>query len=394
MEKVLLTAGANRGGERLGRLLREAGFFVLREPVAEQALAQLTARPALWLLDAGVATAMPADFLPAAEARCREQEVFCLLYSDGRPSSVQMKALAPWAAPLSLDPGDDGEPLARIRDQLSIRRLAYERNQAQSQLLETQQQYRANLESAAQIQKSLLPRSFPEVPELRFAARFIPCAKAGGDLYNVLQLSEDTVMAYLFDVSGHGISAAMITVSVYQSLSLHTGQIIKQRSAHPPYYRIPSPDEVFTSLDREFPFERFEQFFTISYLLFNTRSGILQYSSAGHPPPLLVRADGSVETLTAGGGLIGVEQSSRGSDEGKVQLNAGDRIFLYSDGITEHMNGDGEMFGMEKLTRRLFEQRRRPLENCCGKVVESLFDFSHTVAPRDDVTLLGIEYLG
>lgn len=392
MEKCLLSARNDRGGVRLAQLLKGAGYQVQQENEPQRAMARLAEKPALWLIDAQLATTQGQEFLAAAEAQCRQAEVFCLLFSGGSPRASEMKAVAPWAAVLTLAPDSDDEVLARVRDQLSIRRLAYERDLAQARLLEKQREFRDSLGSAAQIQKTLLPRIFPELEHWGFAASFIPCETAGGDLYNVLQLSEDTVMAYLLDVSGHGVSSAMVTVSVYQSLSLQTGQIVKQRSPEPPYYRIPQPTEVLSCLDAEFPFERFDKFFTICYLLLDTRSGLVRYGSAGHPPPLLIGADGNNTELRAGGGIIGLNLGLR--EEGQVQMRNGDRLFLYSDGITEHMNGVGEFYGGEKLARRLQEQRRRPLATCCQKVVESLYDFSRKVSPRDDITLLGIEYRG
>lgn len=393
MEKCLLSAGPNGAGARLARLLKEAGYLVQQENDPALALQRLIERPALWLCDARLALAAGAAFFAEAERCCRQSEVFGLLFCTEAAQLRAVKGVAPWAAVVMLLPGGDDEVLARVHDQLSIRRLAYERNLAQARLLEKQREYQASLESAAQIQRTLLPRELPRLGRWEFAADFIPCQTAGGDLYNVLQLSEETVMAYLLDVSGHGVSAAMVTVSVYQSLSLQTGQIVKQRSPDPPYYRIPAPAEVLACLDREFPFERFEKFFTICYLLLDTRTGLVRYASAGHPPPLLVRADGSCSELQAGGGIIGLDLGPR-DDDGAVRLQRGDRLFLYSDGVVEHMNQAGEQYGGEKLARRLQEQRRRPLDACCRKVVEALYDFSRKQPPRDDITLLGMEYRG
>ena len=392
MEKLLLTPGTY-DRKILEDLLKPAGFLLRTGESVETGLAQLTEAPALWLVDAGLMLAASPQLQAEVEAACRRHEVFCLLLDQGGQHGAAVQQTVPWAACIDLSGRPAAQLLGRVRDQLTIRRLAYERNLAQGHLLEKQQEYRSNLESAAQIQRSLLPQRLPELANLAFAARFIPSERVGGDLYNALQISEDTVMFYLLDVSGHGISSAMVTVSVYQSLSLQTGQIIKQRCATPPYYRIPSPAEVLSLLDREFPFERFEKFFTISYLLLNIRSGVLRYSSGGHPAPLLVRGDGQVEQLLEGGPIIGVDGLSP-FDEGEMLLKDGDRLYLYSDGVTEHMNGSGEQFGVERMGRRLAEQRRRGLEASCDKLLAALEGFGAGGPFRDDVTLFACEYRG
>lgn len=108
----------------------------------------------------------------------------------------------------------------------------------------------------------------------------------------MLPLSEDTLMIYMLDVSGHGVSSAMVTVSVYQSLSDRTSQLVKQSIEQPPFYRIAGPAEVLTALDREYPYERFEKFFTMTYLLLEPSTGRVRYCNGGNPPPLLVHSDG------------------------------------------------------------------------------------------------------
>jgi phosphoserine phosphatase RsbU/P len=199
------------------------------------------------------------------------------------------------------------------------------------------------------------------------------------------------VMFYLLDVSGHGISSAMVSVAVYQSMSLQTGQLIKRRLDIPPYYHIAPPAEVLASLEQQYPFERFEKFFTITYLLLDISTGHLRYSSAGHPPPLLIRQSGAMEMLPAGGTIIGLGGVVP-FDEGEVLLAEGDRLFLYSDGITEHMNPASELFGEQRLKQKITTWRRSSLDQACEKVIEALHDFGQGAPLRDDATLLGVEF--
>src|SRR5512139_2291180 len=115
--------------------------------------------------------------------------------------------------------------------------------QLQQQLLETQAKLREleheigeALQSAAHIQRSLIPRTPPAYHQLHFAWQFAPCKKVGGDLFNVAALDEHTIMAYLLDVSGHGLASAMVSVAVHQSLSPTTGRLLKRPLGHRPFY--------------------------------------------------------------------------------------------------------------------------------------------------------------
>jgi sigma-B regulation protein RsbU (phosphoserine phosphatase) len=107
----------------------------------------------------------------------------------------------------------------------------------------------------------------------------------------------------------------------------------------------------------------------------------------------LLRADGSLETLDEGGGLIGV--GGLGAfNEGEMSMRPGDRLYLYSDGITEHSNGPFELFGEGRFFRKLQELKKRDLDLVCEKMIEALHAFGRARPIKDDITLLGIEYRG
>lgn len=392
-EKILIAQAGSSRDSALGAILRAAGFQVQLAFEVARTTDLLGEFPALILLDVTLASREPSGSWDDLGRRCKREEIPCLLFSSSGCAPAAMKDLAPWGTDTILALEDYEEVLSKVNSQLTIRRLTYEVNLAHGLLLEKQQEIAEYHQSAALIQTSLLPPRLPEIGPLHFAWRFLPCAHAGGDLFNVVHLDERTVMVYLFDVCGHGVSAAMVTVSVFQSLSLHTGRIVKRALAAPPYYRIPSPAEVLEDLDSEYPFERFEKFFTIAYVLLDTVSGQVTYSCAGHPPPLLVRADGGSEPLRRGGPVIGMGNIIP-FEEGELVLAPGDRLFLYSDGITEYMDPTGAFYGEERLFRKLSSQRKRSLDPACGRLIEDLYAFGRGSAIRDDVTLLGIEFTG
>lgn len=391
--KILLAQQETAAAQAIYQVLRDEGYHILRAatlPETERLLHQL---PDLLLLDSALADPTGANNWAELAAQCRQDSISCLLYSSRTRDGIREHLAPDWVADTINRPDDDREVRFKVAAQLTIRRLTYEAELANRQLLEKQRQLEEYQRSAAEIQKSLLPTSLPEIASLEIAWRFIPCEKVGGDLFNVVRLSEDTVLAYVLDVSGHGIPSAMVTVSVTQSLSPHPGGIVRRLLDKPPYFRLQSPGEVLQQLEEEYPLERFGKFFTISYLLINTHTGQVRYSSAGHPPPLLARSDGTSQILSAGGSIIGTGCSGP-FDEGEALLGPGDRLFLYSDGITEHSNLRNQQFGQDQLFRKLAANRKRPLEPACDHLIEALRSHGQEMVFRDDVTLIGIEYSG
>lgn len=304
--RVLITHSSTEAAAELEEFLGEAGCNVFRANTLEAACHLLHQHPDLLVLDMQLATTATAAQLTQLAEQLELAETFCLRLCPPMADIAQLQRLTPFACGTICPPACNEQVLEQVTTLLRIKQAEAERNQAQERLLLHRMEAEEGLRSAALIQHALLPSLLADTPAFSFAWQFIPCETVGGDLFNVIPLSEDTLMVYMIDVSGHGIPSAMVTVSVSQSLSERTGQLVKQPIDHPPHYRIADPAEVLTALDREYPYERFEKFFTISYLLLEPQSGRLRYSTGGHPPPLLVRADNRLERLTAGGSLVGL----------------------------------------------------------------------------------------
>jgi len=323
----------------------------------------------------------------------RTRDIPVVFISARTRAADKVRGLELGAVDYITKPFDRGEVLARIRNQFKMRDLARSLLEVNRDLRRNQKRLDEDLRAAGQIQKSLLPEGAPGIPEVDFAWRFFPCEQVGGDVFNIHPLDESHVALFVLDVSGHGVPSAMVTVSVSQALLPRTGSALKQPVSEPPYYRIMPPTEVLARLDREFPFERFEKYFTIAYLVVNVRSGAVRYSRAGHPMPVVIRCEGGIELLAEGGPVIGMG-SGMSFEQGQILLQPGDRLFLFTDGIAEYRDPEGGTYGEQRLYRELQQSGRAPLDAACQRVIRSMEVFGGGFRPQDDVTLLAMEYRG
>lgn len=293
----------------------------------------------------------------------------------------------------------DNEINNQLLGELIFKYAAAERQlkRLNQELFEKQKRLDEDLTAAAEIQQSLLPQKIASGEKLEIAWRFEPCEQMGGDIFNVFQLDDDDWGIYVLDVSGHGVPAAMITVSVSQFLQPSSGNLGYKPSESPSDYKIMKPSDVLAALDKEFPFERFENFFTIAYLIVNTRTGSLRYSSAGHPPSVILRRDGKLEFLAKAGPAIGTLSMRPANlldnpfENEELQIYPGDKLFICSDGIFEYQNDSGELFGSDNFHEKLKECHLEPVSDIVANVITSLMQFGNNLKPQDDITLLGLE---
>ncbi len=391
--KILLAHSCRASSAELSRALGSDGYEVLIAQSLDDAHQALLHLPTVVLLEVELLQEAPSEQLNAFNSDVQMLEIPCLRFSARGMDPEQMRFHAPWATATIYDISNTSHVMEHAELALEVKRLIAERNLALEKLVAKQVEIDEGLRSAAHIQKSLLPKVLPRTDAFDFSWQFVPCETVGGDLFDVKLLSEDTVMAYLLDVSGHGIASAMVTVSVYQSLSDHTGQLTKRQLDRPPYFHIPGPAEVLRELDLEYPFERFDKFFTMVYLLLEPATGKVTYCNGGHPPPILIRTDGCVEFLHTGATRVGMG-GQVSYEEAAVTLKKGDRLYLYSDGISEFFSATGELFGVDRLVTCLCENRTQPIDEVVARLMTTLNHFGGDCAAGDDVTMIGLEYRG
>jgi sigma-B regulation protein RsbU (phosphoserine phosphatase) len=301
--------------------------------------------------------------------------------------------------------------LARINAQLSLKRAIEEvvrlerrleqRNQelikVNARLAEANRRMERDLRAAARIQEAFLPRSEPEFPQARFVWYYRPCRELAGDGLNVFALDDRHAGLYVFDVSGHGVASALLSVTVSRVLSPPSDPSSVLRpdaggGATPAGGPVP-PAEVASRLNRMFPFdEATEQFFTMVYGVLDVETGAFRYVSAGHPG--LVRVPAAEACLIVDSRNVPIGLAMRPYEESSLAVAPGDRIYLYSDGIPEALDADGRVFGGGRLLESLDRARGEPLGRSVESLIEELGRWTGSAGLRDDVSLVAVEFMG
>jgi phosphoserine phosphatase RsbU/P len=241
-----------------------------------------------------------------------------------------------------------------------------------------QQRIRTELELGRQIQQNLLRPPPPQWHRYQLAARSDTCYEVGGDFYDFLTISNTTLWTVIADVSGKGISAALVMSTLQASLrAMLVGVHSFERLL-----------EEMNEMVRDFTGGNI--YLTLFLALLDSQSKRLHYINAGHNPPALVRANGKVELLEEGGTVLGLLPRVR-YNRAQATLNPGDVLVLYTDGVVEATNPAGDMFGTEALAASV--EAIRPeitAEAVLNRIVSDVKVFSAGVPAADDQTLVVI----
>jgi len=309
--------------------------------------------------------------------------------------SDAVRALSEGADDLLAKPVQQADLVARLRVAERILGLQTQLIARNQQVESVNQRMQRDLDAAGRVQRALLPIRSPAVAGWQAAWRSQPCDELAGDTLNVFQLDEHHIAGYVLDVSGHGVSAALLAVQVSRLLSplMSAGSMLKESAAPPTHYRLVPPLELLRNLAVRFPFQiESPQFFTIIYVIIDVRSGEAIIASAGHPGPLVLGTDGVCRSQDLASNAIGMLDASLCEfAELRLTVQPGERLVLYSDGISEARNQAGEVFDAPRIAVSIERSREQPLETALDQLLADLATFTGGRAVGDDISLLAIE---
>lgn len=292
------------------------------------------------------------------------------------------------------------------KEELRVRLLAGERivrleralSKQNAELREASERIHSGLLAAARVQQSMLPRQNIVTPQVNTGWKYVPTDELAGDAIGLHLIDDRYLIAYVLDVSGHGVPAALLSVS-----AMHTMEPIPKETSllrdlgqvNGPLGTVKSPGKVAAELNRRFRAgENDGRYLTMIFCVLDTQTGWLHTSSAGHPSPFVLRGDQCIASPDAGGFPIAMFDAAE-YEEAHIQLQRGDRLCLFSDGVIEQNSAAGDdQFGVERIVKSLTARRAVPTEQAAIEAVDDLTEWAGSGSFTDDVSLVLIEWVG
>ena len=268
----------------------------------------------------------------------------------------------------------DGNSFSLIEFDEATRALEAERR-AQAARLQAEREAAHDLAIAQQVQARLFPQRQPQTRTLAYAGTCHPARTIGGDYYDFLDLGSRRLGLVVADIAGKGIGAALLMANLQAALRSQCATASEQ------------PERFLRSVNQLLYENTAEgDYATLFFAEYDDDARTLRYSNCGHPPALLLRGDNSLERLGATSTVVGLFEEWECMIEER-ELAPGDAILLYTDGVTEALNGEGEEFGEERLLEAARQHSQLPLRELLVTVADQARRFSpHEQA--DDITLL------
>ncbi len=251
--------------------------------------------------------------------------------------------------------------------------IAKQRDRMAEEIRQQRDEYERDLAQAAQVQHRVLPQPLT-LPEIELAAEMKTARLLGGDYYDFFPVSDDIVDVVIADVSGKGSAAALLMPSLAVALRL------RARELEGPAQVIKDLDEVLKKVTNP------ATFVTMFYARFHRVSRVLQYASAGHNPPLLLHSrTGETIQLEEAGPILGILPNAQFFDT-SITLEPGDLLTLYTDGVTEQENEQGEEFAVDRLKEIVRRQGTESAAAVVAHVTEAVSAFAGHKEQADDLT--------
>ena len=238
--------------------------------------------------------------------------------------------------------------------------------------------YQQELSIAREIQNSLFPKKMPSFPSLEIATRYLPAKVVSGDFFDLFPLG-DKLMIVIADASGKGVSSSLYSLSVRSLLRSSSSEFT-------------SLEEIVDATNQLFCLDTQDSgsFVTAWIGLYDRKTKRLQFTSCGHNPIFLRRPNGEIEELVTGGMALGVSPTEKITVR-EVQLDIGDCMLLYTDGLVEAQNAENEFYGKTRVLELINTQLPLPANDFLDKVLNNLEDFTKGAEQFDDITLLVLQ---
>lgn len=264
-----------------------------------------------------------------------------------------------------------------------------------NRLSELNNRMKRDLEAAAKVQQSLLPNEPVEISQLLIQWNYTPCEELAGDFLNYAKLDDNTLALYVVDVSGHGAASALLAVAIGRVLSsvVSATSLLVRQDPFTGKRLVTAPITVLGELNRRFPMDsQGGLHFTILYGLLDLRTKLFRYACGGHPQPVLLRRGEAARFAEGEGFAVGWFDDIE-FEEFTLQLESGDRLYLYSDGVPEAMDANLEQLTNEKMLAELDATSKLPLTEQVQHLRKIVDQWCTPHGPRDDVSILATEIL-
>jgi sigma-B regulation protein RsbU (phosphoserine phosphatase) len=391
-EGLLLVADDNEmNRDMLARRLSRRGFTVVTAADGQEALDRIAEQSFdVIVLDIMMPRVDGMEVLSRVRETTAAVDLPIIMATAKSETQDVVRALEMGANDYVTKPLDFQVVLARVQTQLSLKRARQELKSAHARM-------KADLEAAARIQQALLPMDLPDIPGATCAWRYRACDELAGDAVNIFRVDDRHLCVYVLDVCGHGVPASLLSVSVTRSLTMHADRssLVRVPREDGAGFSVTGPAEVARRLNVIYPMGAggASLYFTLCYGILDVQTNRFRFVCAGHPGPVLVRRDGTASSINVPNLPIGIMRNAE-YEETTIDLLPGDRLYLYSDGLTEETNPSGDGFGEDRLQAVVARKRELTLDESLDALIGDITAWHGSDRFSDDLSIAALEIHG
>jgi len=391
-EGLLLVADDNEmNRDMLARRLSRRGFTVVTAADGQEALDRIAEQSFdVIVLDIMMPRVDGMEVLSRVRETTAAVDLPIIMATAKSETQDVVRALEMGANDYVTKPLDFQVVLARVQTQLSLKRARQELKSAHARM-------KADLEAAARIQQALLPMDLPDIPGAMCAWRYRACDELAGDAVNVFRVDDRHLCVYVLDVCGHGVPASLLSVSVTRSLTMHADRssLVRVPREDGAGFSVTGPAEVARRLNVIYPMGAggASLYFTLCYGILDVQTNRFRFVCAGHPGPVLVRRDGTASSINVPNLPIGIMRNAE-YEETTIDLLPGDRLYLYSDGLTEETNPSGDGFGEDRLQAVVARKQELTLDESLDALIGDITAWHGSDRFSDDLSIAALEIHG